>query len=616
VQHDSNHAYISNNSGNMYIRQQTDDGDLVIMCDDGSGNNAAYITLDGSTGHLNLTPPNNVGIGTDSPAGALHVVAAGLSNSIRASNTTSDATTKYGTYLGSHYTNSEEPVAGMLITSGSASATGNSVIIGGGVSAANAANTVAFYTAPNKTTLTGTEKMRIDNSGNVGIGASSNINERLYVYHSSSADVLGVVGVGTAGSTNFANINFRNLYSSATGDSAIIGCDTGSTTDKGELVFSTSDGSMNATEKMRINSSGQVGIGTTHPASPLEVNGNVAFGDTATGIKGTIHSTDEYRINALDVDENGYNSLHLRADGTDGLFIQKDTNKVGIGTTSPQANLEIDSNTNGNTSILILENTGLANSGNLRVGIPAGNGSFASGATLNDIVLRNETSGGSIIIGAQDSVQIGVAGSDNDTRMLVNSSGNVGIGTTSPATKLHIQGSAVSGSSSDANSLLTLTNNANNSIQINSSTTANGQIRFGDADSNFRGAITYGHSDDSLQFAAGGTEAFRIDSQRNLKFSENGTNPSAAANTAFLFNDGGELKVLDELGNTTTISPHNFELIPDGASEDMAFAYHSTRHTPEGKLKKVNVDMMKLARLVEQLTGEKLVYIEEGEKDG
>jgi len=73
------------------------------------------------------------------------------------------------------------------------------------------------------------------------------------------------------------------------------------------------------------------------------------------------------------------------------------------------------------------------------------------------------------------------------------------------------------------------------------------------------------------------------------------------------------MKVLDELGNTTTISPHNFELIPDGASEDMAFAYHSTKHTPEGKLKKVNVDMMKLARLVEQLTGEKLVYIEEGE---
>ena len=48
VQHDSNNAYISNNNGNMYIRQQTNDGDLVLMCDSGTGGDAAYITLDGS----------------------------------------------------------------------------------------------------------------------------------------------------------------------------------------------------------------------------------------------------------------------------------------------------------------------------------------------------------------------------------------------------------------------------------------------------------------------------------------------------------------------------------------------------------------------------------------
>ena len=71
------------------------------------------------------------------------------------------------------------------------------------------------------------------------------------------------------------------------------------------------------------------------------------------------------------------------------------------------------------------------------------------------------------------------------------------------------------------------------------------------------------------------------------------------------------MKVNDASGNVTTISPHNFELIPGGASEDMAFSYHSMKNTPEGKLKKVNVDMMKLARLVEELTGEKLVYIDE-----
>jgi hypothetical protein len=64
-----------------------------------------------------------------------------------------------------------------------------------------------------------------------------------------------------------------------------------------------------------------------------------------------------------------------------------------------------------------------------------------------------------------------------------------------------------------------------------------------------------------------------------------------------------ELRVRDEAGNVTTLSPHNFELIPEGPSEDMAWAYYSEKNG-----KKINVDMLKLARMVEKLTGEKLVY--------
>jgi len=110
----------------------------------------------------------------------------------------------------------------------------------------------------------------------------------------------------------------------------------------------------------------------------------------------------------------------------------------------------------------------------------------------------------------------------------------------------------------------------------------------------------------NIFFSTNNTERLRIDNQGNLRFADNGTNPSAVANTAFMFNDGGELKVLDELGSTTTISPHNFELIPEGASEDMAWSHHSVKGN-----KTVNVDMMRLARLVEELTGEKLVYTDE-----
>ena len=126
----------------------------------------------------------------------------------------------------------------------------------------------------------------------------------------------------------------------------------------------------------------------------------------------------------------------------------------------------------------------------------------------------------------------------------------------------------------------------------------------------------------SLAFATGGTARMRIDSSGNLLL--NGTSAGASAvGTLAIFNgtaptgsvtDGiilyaqdvsssSELKVRDEAGNVTTLSPHNFSLIPYGPSEDMAWAYYSEKGG-----KRINVDMLKLARMVEKLTGEKLVY--------
>jgi len=88
----------------------------------------------------------------------------------------------------------------------------------------------------------------------------------------------------------------------------------------------------------------------------------------------------------------------------------------------------------------------------------------------------------------------------------------------------------------------------------------------------------------------------------------NGTAPSlSTANGILLYaedvSSSSELKVRDEAGNVTTLSPHNFSGC-GGPSEEMAWSYYSERN---GKF--VNIDMMKLARLLEKLTGEKLVYI-------
>jgi hypothetical protein len=65
-----------------------------------------------------------------------------------------------------------------------------------------------------------------------------------------------------------------------------------------------------------------------------------------------------------------------------------------------------------------------------------------------------------------------------------------------------------------------------------------------------------------------------------------------------------ELRVRDEAGNVSTLSPHDFSLIPGGPSEDMAWAFYSVR----GDLA-INADIAKALRILENLSGQKLIYI-------
>lgn len=75
------------------------------------------------------------------------------------------------------------------------------------------------------------------------------------------------------------------------------------------------------------------------------------------------------------------------------------------------------------------------------------------------------------------------------------------------------------------------------------------------------------------------------------------------------FNSGdgtatSELRVRDEDGNVTTLSPHNFSIMPDFSQEDLDWAYYSEK----GDLA-INANMAEALRKIEQLTGEQLIYI-------
>ena len=113
-------------------------------------------------------------------------------------------------------------------------------------------------------------------------------------------------------------------------------------------------------------------------------------------------------------------------------------------------------------------------------------------------------------------------------------------------------------------------------------------------------------------------------------------------NAMYIKSNTGEVYATDSSGNHSLLSPHNFKYIPDGKSSDNAWSYLSEKTTPrketitetiDGKevtkevlnterkdgdsFTYVNVDMMRVVREVEKLTGTKLVYTgTDGKDDG
>ena len=116
------------------------------------------------------TGTTKVGIGTTAAATKLHIIDSLSGGQLLVANSESDNAEKYGTFGTQHYDTDQEPV---LAISAQSAASENNVLIGGALGEFNAATSIKFYTAANATTTTGTERMRIDSSGNVGIGTTS-----------------------------------------------------------------------------------------------------------------------------------------------------------------------------------------------------------------------------------------------------------------------------------------------------------------------------------------------------------------------------------------------------------------------------------------------------------
>jgi len=101
--------------------------------------------------------------------------------------------------------------------------------------------------------------------------------------------------------------------------------------------------------------------------------------------------------------------------------------------------------------------------------------------------------------------------------MRIDSSGNVGIGTSSPDGKMHLfsasAGTVTAAAGADE---LVLENNSTVGMSFLCPNDAGANIIFGDPDDNNVGGIQYGHATNYMSFTTNASEAMRIDSSGNL----------------------------------------------------------------------------------------------------
>jgi hypothetical protein len=220
---------------------------------------------------FNITPSNNVGIGTQSPTAHLEVATMnGLSAIIRRggsalqtpANLILQKTTGTNANAAGAVTNGD--FVGRILFSASNGAsypTNGTDIVGyavGTQSAANNGGGIFFRTVPLNSVGQSLERMRIEHNGNVGIGTSTP-NSRFEVV-SASTDVARFTTSLTG--TNYAGVGIGNA-SGVWGKIA-----------SGEGKFQIRNFSTDATIINAELGTGNVGIGTTSPGSRLEVNGS------------------------------------------------------------------------------------------------------------------------------------------------------------------------------------------------------------------------------------------------------------------------------------------------------------------------------------------------------
>jgi|DEB0MinimDraft_6_1074348.scaffolds.fasta_scaffold01075_7 hypothetical protein len=293
---------------------------------------------------------------------------------------------------------------------------------------------------------------------NVGIGTTSPT-EKLHV--NGNLKFMGSRSIGTTASADDLSIlpeRDLNLGTQAS-DNVYIGR---GTTWAGKVVIQA-----NAANTMVVTDN-KVGIGTTSPSSPLTVAGRVDFQNDLR-LRGT-DSASNQGVTRFFVDSSNRFHIDTANDGNNNFVIDS-VGKVGIGTTNPYATLTVAGNitqtdnsylistrkitargaeglalyNNGGQGIDIKDNNNvIVTSGNVGIGTTSPTSTLHVAGTARIHSAANGAYGtltlGSINDIVGDVTYIDFKNNGSSWMRIIN--GNVGIGTTNPTSKFHVEGTS------------------------------------------------------------------------------------------------------------------------------------------------------------------------------
>ena len=301
----------------------------------------------------------------------------------------------------------------------------------------------------------------------------------LQIYHDGSSSLITDTGSGNLTLTGSSEVTIENAARS-------------------QYMLRATDGG-----DVKLFHNGSEKIATT--STGVDVTGRITTdGITSSGTY-VVESTSYFVGNAT----NGYR-FNNAAD-TSNLLVIKDSGNVGIGTASPVTKLQIKTQTDGNAAF--------QNSTSVTGGVKINAFNDAANASV-----PFEIDGSSL--------QFNIASVE---KMRIDSSGNVGIGTTSPLLPLHVSSSGTS-TASGGNAAVTIRSEASgrsSTLQFSDGTIATwiGQV-----------------SGSNLNFGTDNTERMRIDSSGNLLVGK--TSVDDGATTGVEFKSTGETAIARSSGST------------------------------------------------------------------